>query len=198
MPSFKKRFFSWQSRTVLQILLIPIIFFVIFSLLPLTLLYFSSPPGSKKTPSSKGGVGQSTESIKIGDFALTINSIKISKELIKDSLSIISRKGYAFALINLTFENVGAHVKSYHPQVFLKDEENYVYPEHRSPEIPRPFLFSVYPEEKRTGSYLFQITKNRYPVELIISSLDSTTGSLGRTIELDKNLIEHTSVFTFR
>ena len=197
MPSFKKRFFSWQSRTVLQMLLIPIIFFVIFSLLPLTLLYFSSPD-SRETLSSKGGIDRLTEPIKIDDFALTINFIKISKELIKDSLSIISRKGYAFALINLTFENVGTDVKNCHPQVFLKDEENYVYPEHRSSEIPRPFLFSVLPEEKRTGSYLFQIKKNRYPVELIISSLDSTTGALGRTVELDKNLIEHTSVFTFR
>jgi hypothetical protein len=178
-------------------LLIPIIFFLIFSLLPLTLLYFSSPD-SRETLPPKGGVDQSTEPIKIGDFALRINSIKISKELIKDSLSITSRKGYAFALINLTFENVGSHVESCHPQVFLKDEENYVYPEDRSSEIPRPFLFSVYPEEKRTGSYLFQIKKNRYPVELIISSLDSTRESLGRTIELNKNLIEHTSVLTSR
>jgi len=197
MPSFKKRSFSWQSRTVLQILLIPIIFFVIFSLLPLTLLYFSSP-GSRETLPPQGGIDRSTESIKIDDFALTINSIRISKELIKSSLSIKARKGYAFALINLTFENVGTDVKNCHPQVFLKDEENYVYPEHRSSEIPRPFLFSVYPEEKRTGSYLFQIKENRYPVELIISSLDSTTGSLGRTIELNKNLIERTSVLTFR
>ena len=197
MPSFKKRHFSWQSKTVLQMLLIPIIFFVIFSLVPLTLLYFSSP-GSRETLSSKGGIDHSTEPIKIDDFALRINSIKISKELIKDSLSIEARKGYTFALINLTFENVATDVKSCHPQVFLKDEENYVYPEHRASEIPRPFLFSVYPQEKRTGSYLFQIKKNRYPVELIISSLDSTTGALGRTVELDKNLIEHTSVFTFR
>ncbi|MFQ5835509.1 MAG: DUF4352 domain-containing protein [bacterium] len=197
MPSFKKKFFSWQNRTVFQMLLIPIIFFVIFSLLPLTLLYFSSP-GSKESLPSKGGIDHSTKSVKIGDFALTINSIKISRELIKDSLSIKARKGYAFALINLSFENVATDVKSCRPQLFLKDEENYVYPEHRSWEIPRPFLFSVYPKEKRTGSYLFQIKKNRYPVELIISSLDSTTGSLGRTIELNKNLIEHTSVFTFK
>ncbi|MFQ6067843.1 MAG: DUF4352 domain-containing protein [bacterium] len=197
MPSFKRRFFSWQSRTVLQMLLIPIIFFVIFSLIPLTLLYFSSP-GSRETLPTKRGVDQSTESIKIDDFALRINSIKISKELIKDSLSIISRKGYAFALINLTFENVGPEVKSCQPQVFLKDEEKYVYPEHRSSEIPRPFLFSVYPDEKRTGNYLFQIKKDRYPVELIISSLDATRGSLGRTIELNKNLIEHTPVLTIR
>jgi len=197
MPSFKKRSFSWRSRTVLQILLIPIIFFVIFSLLPLTLLYFSSP-GSKENLLTNGGIDHSTQPIKIGDFALRINFIKISKELIKDSLSIKPRKGYAFTLINLTFENVGTDVKSCHPQVFLKDEKNYVYPEHRASEIPRPFLFSVYPEEKRTGSYLFQIEKNRYPVELIISSLDSTTGSPGRTIEINKNLIEHTSIFAFR
>lgn len=197
MPSFKKKFFSWHSRTVLQILLIPIIFFVIFSLLPLTLFYFSSP-GPRENLPTNGGIDHSTEPIKIGDFALRINFIKISKELIKDSLSIKARKGYAFTLINLTFENVGTDVKSCHPQVFLKDEKNYVYPEHQASEIPRPFLFSVYPEEKRTGSYLFQIKKNRYPAELIISSLDSTTGSPGRTIELNKNLIEHTSIFTFR
>ena len=196
MPSFKKKFFSRQNRTVLQMLLIPIIFFLIFSLLPLTLLYFSSP-GSRENLRTKGRINQ-TEPTKIDHFALTINFIKISKELIKDSLSIIPRKDYTFALINLTFENVGTDVKSCHPQVFLKDKENYVYPEHRASEIPRPFLFSVYPEEKRTGSYLFQIKKNRYPVELIVSSLDSITGSPGRTIELNKNLIEHTSVFTFR
>ncbi len=196
MPSFKKKFSSWQSRTVLQMLLIPIIFFVIFSLLPLTLLYFSSP-GSRESLRTKGGIDQ-TEPIKIGHFALRINSIKISKELIKDSLSIIPRKDYTFALINLTFENIGTDVKSCHPQVFLKDEENYVYPENPVSEIPRPFLFSVYPEEKRTGNYLFQIKKNGYPVELIVSSLDSTTGSPGRTIELSKGLIEHTSIFTFK
>jgi hypothetical protein len=196
MPSFKKKFSSWQSRTVLQMLLIPIIFFVIFSLLPLTLLYFSSP-GTRESLRTKGGIDQ-TEPIKIGHFALTINSIKISKELIKDSLSITPRKDYTFALINLTFENIGTDVKSCHPQVFLKDEENYVYPEHPVSEIPRPFLFSVYPEEKRTGNYLFQIKKNGYPVELIVSSLDSTTGSPGRTIELSKGLIEHISIFTFK
>jgi hypothetical protein len=196
MPSFKKKFFSWQSKTVLQMLLIPIIFFVIFSLLPLTLIYFSSPDSRENLPTN-GGIDRSTESIKIGDFALRINSIKVSKELIKDSLSIKVKKGYAFALINLTFENVGTDVKSCRPQVFLKDEKNYVYPEHQASEIPRPFLFSVYPEEKRTGSYLFQIKKNRYPVELIISSLGSTTESLGRTIELNENFIEHTSIFTF-
>ncbi len=197
MLSFKKRFFSWQSRTVLRMLLIPIILFVIFSLLPLTLLYFSSP-GSKETLSSNRELEHSTEPLKIGSFALTINSIKISKELVKHSLSIKARNGYTFALINLTFENVGTDVKNCHPQVFLKDEKNYVYPEHRPSEIPRPFLFSVYPQEKRTGSYSFQIKRNRYPVELIISSLDSTTESLGRTIELNKNLIEHTPVIVFK
>lgn len=197
MPSFKKKFFSWQNRTVLQMLLIPITFFVIFSLLPLTLLYFSSP-GPRKILPSKGGIDRSSEPVKIDGFALTINFIKISKELIKDSLSIKARKDHTFALINLTFENIGTDVKNPRPQAFLKDGENWVYPEYRSSEIPRPFLFSVYPKEKRTGNYLFQIKKNRYPVELIISSLDSTNRSLGRTIELNKSLIEHTSVFTSR
>lgn len=197
MPLGKKNLFSWQNRRVLQMLLVPIILFLIFSLLPLTLFYFSSP-GSREGLPTKGEVVPPARPIKIDDFVLTIDSIKVSTELIKDGLLIKPGKGNVFALINLTFENVSTDVKSCSPQVFLKDEENYIYPEYRSSEITRPFLFNIYPEEKRTGSYLFQIKKNRHPVEFIVSSLNSSSGSPGRTVELDQSLIEHVSIFTFR
>ncbi|MEA3485298.1 MAG: DUF4352 domain-containing protein [Candidatus Aerophobetes bacterium] len=193
----KKNPFSWQNRTVLQILLVPIILFLIFSLLPLSLFYFSSP-GSREGLPTKGEVASPTRSIKINDFILRIDSIKVFTELIKDGLLIKPGQGNVFALVNLTFENVGADVKSCSPRVFLKDEENYIYPEYRSSEIARPFLFNVYPEEKRMGSYLFQIKKNRHPVEFIISSLNSSTGLPGRAVKLNQNLIERGSVFTFK
>jgi len=197
MSSFKKNLFSWQSRTALQMLLVPIIFFLIFSLVPLALFYFSSPNPRESLP-SKGEVARSTQSIRIDDFVLSINSIKVSKELIKDGLLIKPGQGNVFALVNLTFENVGTDVKSCSPQVFLKDEENYIYPEYRTSEIARPFLFNIYPEEKRTGSYLFEIKKDGDPSEFIVSSLNSPAGSPGRTIELDQNFIKRVPVFTFR
>jgi len=197
VPYFKKNPFSWQNRTVLQMLLIPVILFFIFSLLPLALFYFS-PSNSKEGLPIKEEIPSSTKSIKIDGFILTISSIKVSKELINEGLLMKPEKGCVFALVNLTFENVDTDVRSCSPRVFLKDEENYVYPECRSSEIARPFLFSIYPEEKRTGSYLFQIKKDRHPVEFIVSSLNPTTGSPGRAVELDQSLIEHTSVLTFR